>query len=119
MCVRSGEQVVRQGNIFLFDFKVAKNWYCLERSLTQLALTLSSKFKHFELYVPPSYHAYLNSHRNRETAERNIMISQEAFVPLMATCSYLIDQWRLRDDESWGDYVCREHGVYEVWVPDQ
>jgi hypothetical protein len=113
---RSGERVVRQGNIFLFDSKVAESWYRLERSLTRLALALSSKFKHFELYVPPSYHGYLNSHRNRETAERSVRISREAFVPLMAACSYLIDRWRLRDDESWGDYVHREHGVYEGWI---
>ena len=113
---RSGEHIIRQGNIFLLDAKVADSWYRLERGLIRLALALSSKFKNFELYVSPCYYGYLNSHRNRETAERSIRISREAFVPLMAACSYIIDRWRSRGGESWGDYVHREHGVYEGWI---
>lgn len=126
-CTYRGLSIMREGGWYFLDPDIQHKWYRLEQSLLWVANTLLSGGRvnlqlDFEPGPVPSSCGYLNKHVEERFARRCAMNSRDAFVPLMALCSWSISlvgaSLTANKAPQWVDMLQANPTVVPSWIED-
>jgi hypothetical protein len=98
---------------------VETKWARLERALVGLVEFFMEPNPRWKFYAKPSSFRYRQHHRLEEDARRAIMMSRDAFVPLIALCSWLLaknSDCQPPERPSWVKTAVDKYDVSPEWV---
>lgn len=120
--------IVREGAFFILEEKVRHSWQRLENALRWVANALLSSNNvllplGFNAGPFPSSYGYISRHMEERFARQCAMKSRDAFVPLMALCTFAISitkpsQTIPGQSPRWVSLLQAEANVHASWIED-